>query len=314
MKTFYEQQRRKLNLLIENNQPIGGKFSFDKENRKKTPKDLILPNIPKGTNSLYLEEVKKLVTKKFSDHIGDIDHCWFPTSRKEAHDWCNNFIEHRLNLFGDYEDAIDTRCDFLFHSAMSPIINCGLITPLEIIDKVRKVQDKIPLNSLEGFIRQIIGWREFIRGIYQNYDHIQEKSNFFNHTNQLTSAWYSGSTTIIPLDHAIQQVMKLGYTHHINRLMVIGNMMLMCKIHPKESYRWFMECFIDSSDWVMGPNVYGMSQFSDGGIFATKPYLCGSNYIRKMSHFKKAIGATIWMHYIGDLLRIMKIFLWETFE
>ena len=157
----------------------------------------------------------------------------------------------------------------LYHSALSPFINCGLITPQEILDKVAPFESSVPINSYEGFIRQIIGWREFIRGIYHNYDDTQQSTNFFNHQNKLTIHWYDATTTIAPLDDAIKQTMDLSYTHHINRLMVIGNAMLLCRIHPQEVYRWFMECYMDSSDWVMGPNIFGMSQFSDGGIFAT---------------------------------------------
>ena len=288
MKTFYEQQRKKLDVLMENGKPKGGQWSFDEENRKKTPKKIEFPNIPTGTQSTHLENVKSLVKTKFNNHIGEMKNIWFPTKRSEVLNWCDNFITVRFNKFGDYEDAIDPRSDFLFHSVLSPFINAGLITPTELLEKIKKVENKIPINSYEGFVRQVIGWREFMRGIYHNYDDIQQEKNFFNHNRKLTKHWYEGTTGIAPLDDAIKQVMNLGYTHHINRLMVIGNVMLLAQIHPQEVYKWFMECFIDSSDWVMGPNVFGMSQFSDGGIFATKPYFSGSNYIRKMSHYPKA--------------------------
>ena len=143
------------------------------------------------------------------------------------------------------------------------------------------------MNSIEGLIRQIMGWREFIRGIYHNFSEIQENRNFFNHQRKLTSAWYDGTTGIVPVDNAIIKVNKYGYLHHIERLMVMSNVMLLCEVDPKEVHRWFNEMFVDSMDWVMGPNVYGMGQFSDGGIFATKPYICGSNYLIKMSDYKK---------------------------
>jgi deoxyribodipyrimidine photolyase-related protein len=143
------------------------------------------------------------------------------------------------------------------------------------------------LNSLEGFVRQISGWREFVRGIYQNYRKVQETSNFWSHNRSLTQAWWDGSTGIEPLDFAIQKCLRYGYAHHIERLMVIGNLMLLLEVHPHNAHAWFMEMFIDSADWVMGPNVYGMAIFSDGGIFATKPYICGSNYLKKMGTFKK---------------------------
>ena len=287
MKTFYEAQRKRLDILMDNGKPRGGKWSFDEENRKKTPKQITFPSIPPGTKSSHLPAVKKVVKQKFAHHIGETETIWFPITRKEVNKWLEQFIKQRFQLFGDYEDAIDNRSDFLFHSALSPLLNCGLLTPMEIINKIALVEDTIPIHCYEGFVRQIIGWREFIRGIYQHFDDKQQSSNFFNHQRKLTLHWYKGTTGVTPLDDAIKQVMRLGYTHHINRLMVIGNIMLLTNIDPKEVYRWFMECFIDSSDWVMGPNVYGMSQFSDGGIFATKPYFCGSNYIRKMSHYPK---------------------------
>ena len=149
-------------------------------------------------------------------------------------------------------------------------------------------KNQIPLNSLEGFIRQIIGWREFIRGIYQTRGKEQEQSNFFGHYGKLTSHWYDGTTGIEPLDDAIKDCINFGFTHHIPRLMIIGNIMNLARIHPNEIYKWFMEMFVDSSEWVMVPNIYGMATFADGGIFATKPYSCGSNYILKMSNYKRA--------------------------
>ena len=305
MKTFYQKQRTSLNILMNEGKPLGGRWSFDEDNRKKTPKNIVFPTIKMGTESSHLKDVQKLVREKFKDNIGGEGICWFPVKRTEVDLWCDDFLEKRFKLFGDYEDAIDNRSDFLFHSALSLFLNCGLITPSEILIKLQNIEEKIPLNSLEGFVRQIIGWREFIRGIYHNFDELQQKQNFFNHQRKLTPHWYTGTTGIIPLDDAINQTMKLGYTHHINRLMVIGNIMLLCRVHPQEVYRWFMESYIDSSDWVMGPNVFGMSQFSDGGIFATKPYFCGSNYIRKMSHYSKGewcdvLDALYWQFIIDN--------------
>tara|TARA_Y100001970_G_C14089168_1_gene779025 strand:- start:495 stop:1175 length:681 start_codon:yes stop_codon:yes gene_type:complete len=175
-------------------------------------------------------------------------------------------------------------------------MNIGLITPGEIINKVLKAHQKYnyPLNSLEGFIRQIIGWREFIRGIYHNYDKEENSSNFWGHKRKLKKCWYDGSTGILPVDDAIKKTLRLGYNHHIERLMVLSNFMLLCEIDPRDVYRWFMEMYVDSSEWVMGPNVYGMGQFSDGGIFATKPYISGSNYILKMSDYKKGEWCKFW--------------------
>ena len=300
MKTFYESQRKQYKILMDGNKPIGGKYSFDEDNRKKTPKSISFPSTKSESKSHHLQAVKELVSIKFDTHYGSPDNCWFPVTRTDIHKWLDRFIDERFELFGDYEDAIDYRSDFLFHSGLSAFINSSLLTPLEIIEKIKLVEDRIPLNSYEGFVRQIIGWREFIRGIYHHFDDHQQQSNFFNHQNRLNSSWYDGTTGITPLDDAIKQVLNLGYTHHINRLMVIGNMMMMCNIHPHDVYKWFMELFIDSSDWVMGPNVFGMSQFSDGGIFATKPYFCGSNYVRKMSHYPK-----------GDWCQVMDALYWN---
>ena len=179
--------------------------------------------------------------------------------------------------------------NFLFHSCISSSLNLGLITPEEILESINKhlSKFKVPLNSLEGFIRQLIGWREFIRGIYQDQSEFQLQSNYWNHTNKLSKSWYDGTTGIVPLDDCIKSVLKDGYNHHIPRLMIISNLMNMCEIHPDEIYKWFMEMYIDSSDWVMVPNVYGMATFADGGLMSTKPYTCGSNYMMKMSNYKK---------------------------
>ena len=201
--------------------------------------------------------------------------------------YLNDFIEKKFNLFGDYEDAISKEDDFLFHSTLSPLLNLGLIAPEEILNEIKKYQSKIKINSYEGFVRQIIGWREFIRGIYQNYESKLNKGNYFNSFRKMKECWYQGNTGIGPLDNAIKKAIKLGYNHHIERLMIIANLMNLARIDPKEVYKWFMEYYVDSSDWVMAPNVYGMGLYSDGGIFSTKPYICGSSYILKMSDYKK---------------------------
>tara|TARA_Y100000385_G_C12909521_1_gene557764 strand:- start:74 stop:886 length:813 start_codon:yes stop_codon:yes gene_type:complete len=214
------------------------------------------------------------------------------TSRKEALKELNFFLKNKFELFGVFEDAIDLRDPFLYHSVLSPYINIGFITPEEIVKKA--LEADVSINSKEGFIRQIIGWREFIHGIYQEYSEFQENENFFKHKRKLKECWYQGNTGILPLDDAIKKVNKYGYNHHIERLMIISNLMLLCRVDPREVHKWFMEMYVDSSDWVMGPNVYGMAQFSDGGIFATKPYISGSNYILKMSHYRKDDWSEIW--------------------
>ena len=290
MASFYQKMRIKMSILIdENTKPIGGKWSYDEENRKKIPVNIAIPEKPSLINNNDINDLKNKINLIFKDHPGSVDYLWMPTNRQEALKWMDKFFKTKFHNFGIYEDAIIDNNNFLFHSALSPIVNMGLLTPDEIIQKAVKFskQESIPLNSLEGFIRQIIGWREFIRGIYHYKGREEKKSNFWQHNRRLTSDWYEGTTGIKPLDDVIKDCLKYGYTHHIPRLMIVCNIMNLCRIHPDEIYKWFMEMFVDSSDWVMVPNVYGMGTFADGGIFATKPYSCGSNYILKMSNYKK---------------------------
>jgi deoxyribodipyrimidine photolyase-related protein len=289
MKNFYEAQRKRLKILVTDNKPLGGTWSFDTENRLALPKNKKTPSLPTFKKSATVLEVAGIVDENFSDHIGHTDDFWLPVSRSEAKKWLKSFLSERLYEFGPYEDAIPLHSEFLYHSILTPYLNCGLLTPEEVIKEtlLYSEKNKIPLASLEGFIRQIIGWREFIRGIYQNFSEKQESANFWNHKNKLSPAWYEGDTGIPPLDETLRRVIKRGYAHHIERLMILGNLMLLLEVEPKEAHRWFMELFIDSSDWVMGPNVYGMALFSDGGLFATKPYICGSNYLRKMGGYPK---------------------------
>lgn len=288
MGDFYKQQRKRHGILVDSDhQPAGGRWSFDTDNRKKLPRALTPPKIPAAGRNPHVDDLVALVKQTFPDHPGDAAEFWWPTTRAQAHAWLDDFVTHRLESFGPYEDAMTTRSATVFHSALSPCLNMGLLTPADIVDRALREADKIPLQSLEGFLRQVIGWREFIRGIYRNFSTQQESGNFWNHDRELTTAWYEGATGILPLDDAIHTARRLGWTHHIPRLMILGNLMTLCEIKPESAHRWFMEMFVDSSEWVMGPNVYGMGIFSDGGLFATKPYICGSNYLLKMSDYAK---------------------------
>jgi len=290
MKTFYERQRRRLCVLVDaDGAPVGGKFSFDEDNRKSLPASVLPPPLSFPTPTKHVDAVKKLVDARFNDHPGNVASFWLPVTRKDSQLWLERFLEFRFRDFGIYEDALSTEHDFVFHSVISPMLNNGLLLPEKVVLQTLKYADEndIPLNSTEGFIRQIIGWREFVRGIYQEFSQQQETTNFFKHERKLNKAWYTGETGLAPIDHAIKKAAAWGWNHHIERLMVLSNAMLLCEIHPREVHRWFMEMYVDSSDWVMGPNVYGMGQFSDGGIFATKPYICGSNYLLKMGNYKK---------------------------
>ena len=290
MMNFYNNQRKRLNILVdENGEPSGGKWSFDTENRKKYPKNISIPRVPEHKPCKNLEEVREIVGKEFYDHPGTSENFWLPVNRKQALEWLDCFLNEKFQKFGPYEDAIKSDDVFGFHSVLSPMLNNGLLTPNEVIEKVVEFYKlkNIPIASVEGYIRQIIGWREFVKGIYDNYNEKMEKDNFWGHTRKMQETWYSGTTGLLPFDDSVSRLQKYGYTHHIERLMIQSSLMLLSELDPKEVYRWFMEMYVDSADWVMAANVYGMGQMSEGGVFATKPYICGSNYILKMSDYKK---------------------------
>ena len=290
MATFYKEVRKKSGILMgADGNPIGGKWSFDEDNRNKLPKDISIPKFPKINESTHTKKLKPIIEKLFKNHPGSTDNFWLATEYEDVVKLLNFFIKEKSNLFGDYEDAVNQNDNILFHSALSPYINLGLITPEFIIQKILDFdkKNKIRMNSLEGYIRQVIGWREFMRGIYQGYSEKMETRNFFKQNRKMKNSWYEGTTGLPPLDHAIQNAVNHGWSHHIERLMILSNIMNLCEIKPIIVYKWFMEMFVDSSDWVMVPNVYGMGLFSDGGIFATKPYICGSAYFMKMMDFKK---------------------------
>jgi deoxyribodipyrimidine photolyase-related protein len=295
--TFYIYQRKKLNILMdEKGKPFGGKWSFDQENRKKLPKSIPIPSpLLFGTNDCAKEAVH-YVREKYSHHPGDLHLFIYPTTHKEAKLALQDFLKNRFHLFGDYEDAIVQKENLLFHSRLSLLLNVGLLTPHQVIKETMEFADayKVPLNSLEGFIRQVIGWREFIRGCYHAIGDKQRNGNFFAAERKMPQAFYDGSTNILPVDQAIMKLMQTGYLHHIERLMILGNFFLICEISPHEIYRWFMELFIDSYDWVMVPNIYGMSQYADGGLMTTKPYFSSSNYILKMSNYPKGKWCQVW--------------------
>ena len=297
MANFYKKQRKKFNILVENDAPVGGKWSFDDENRKKFDPSIKIPQpIKHKYDDKLLKKNKLLVNKYFNHNYGNVDDFNFPIDSGQAHKSLDDFIFNKINLFGDYEDSISKEKKYIFHSLISQYVNIGLITPNKIIEKVLKSNDKKPikLNSLEGFIRQMIGWREFIRGIYQHRGTQQRNSNFWKFNNELPSCFYDGTTGILPVDNVIKNGINDSYSHHIERLMIMGNIMMLLEIDPNQVYKWFMEIYIDSYDWVMVPNIYGMSQFSDNGLMASKPYISSSKYILKMSDYKKGDWCEIW--------------------
>jgi deoxyribodipyrimidine photolyase-related protein len=220
----------------------------------------------------------------------------YPIDRKEARQWLNDFLETRFDEFGEFEDAIVRGELVLHHSVLTPMLNIGLLTPQEVVREALDygARHDVPLNSLEGFIRQVMGWREYIRVVYEWRGREERTRNFWGFERPIPESLWKGTTGIDPVDDTIRKVRETGYCHHIERLMVMGNFMLLNEYHPDEVYRWFMELFIDAYDWVMVPNVYGMSQFADGGLMATKPYISGSNYLMKMSNHSKGPWQERW--------------------
>lgn len=295
---FYKQQRKRLNILIDKNgNPEGGNWSFDKENRKKYPKAKSAPALHFPNTTAYWKEAVQYTQHHFSKNYGKVSESpTYPINYQQSEDWLQQFFDYRFSEFGAYEDAIVAQESFLNHSVLTPMLNVGLLTPKDIIHKALDFarNEAIPINSTEGFVRQIIGWREFIRGIYEAKGSYSRTKNYWNFNRKIPSSFYDGTTGILPIDNTIKKILETGYCHHIERLMVLGNFMLLCEFDPDEVYKWFMELFIDAYDWVMVPNVYGMTQFADGGLFATKPYIGGSNYIKKMSNYPKGDWEQVW--------------------
>ncbi len=295
---FYISQRKKWEvMLVGDEQPVGGKWSFDAENRKKYPRKKTPPLIKYPEGDATYEEACGYVTEHFQDNPGEVSsYPLYPYDYQSTGEWFQQFLNFRFVEFGDYEDAIVSEESILHHSVLSPMLNVGLITPQQILTETMAfaAKEEIPINSAEGFIRQIIGWREFIRGIYECKGRVERTRNYWGFERKIPAGFYTGETDIAPIDQTIRKVLRTGYCHHIERLMVLGNFMLLCEFDPDEVYRWFMELFIDAYDWVMVPNVYGMSQFADGGLMSTKPYISGSNYLMKMSNYKKGPWQDIW--------------------
>jgi len=299
MTPFYISQRKRLGILLDSHgKPSHGKWTFDTENRKKLPKNLGVPTPKFFGNSPYVLEAKKYTHKHFSNNLGHFNNFIFPVNTSEAKVLLHDFLENKLANFGPYEDAISTSQRFVYHSLLSSSINLGLLNPNEVLEETLEYYAKhhqhIPFSSIEGFIRQIIGWREFMMIVYELSGVRIRNSNFFNHESRLPQSFYLGETGILPFDETIKNVLNLSYAHHIERLMILGNFMCLCEIHPDDVYRWFMENFIDAYDWVMVPNVYGMSQYADGGLMTTKPYISSSNYILKMSDYPKGDWVEVW--------------------
>ncbi len=290
---YYRWLRKKYNILMADQQkPIGDKWNFDKDNRKGI--NQLSSDIPKRKylkpNKISFEAMID-VEECYPQSFGNLENFNWATNHEDAENLLDDFLERYFENYGSFQDAINKDNTFMFHSLLSPYLNSGLLDPEICIKKAEekyfKSKGKIPINSVEGFIRQVLGWREFIKGVYWENMPKYKNLNFWSHKSKLNNNWYEGTTGIPPLDDAIKESNDYAYTHHINRLMIIANLMNLTGINPNEMFRWFMEMYIDSYDWVMVPNVYGMGSYADGGIFSTKPYICGSSYMLRMSNYKK---------------------------
>lgn len=289
MEYFYREMRRKTGYLMNGENPEGGEWNYDEQNREKLPKDHPVPSIAKTEPDEITREVIEMVEEWFPDHFGESDNFTYAVTRQQALHRLNEFIEERLDEFGPYEDAMAQGKYDLFHSQLSVYLNNGLILPKEACDKAEAAykNGKARLSSVEGFIRQIIGWREYIRVYYEAMMPGVREVNHFNLTQDLPEMYWSGETKMNCMSECLRPVIDNGYSHHIPRLMVLSNFSNLTETDPRELNRWFHLAYVDAYEWVVLPNVLGMSTFADGGILASKPYVSSGNYINKMSDYCK---------------------------
>ena len=291
MEFFYRNMRKKFDLLVEGGQPVGGQWNFDKNNRNKWKGSPEIPNpyLPKNEK---LGDIYQMIVKAGIKTLGTFDenHFLFPSNRTEAIEQLNYFCEKLLIHFGDYQDAMIEGEPWMYHSHISFYLNCGLLLPLECVQAAENAYyaGKAPLNAVEGFIRQIIGWREYVRGIYWLHMPSYKEKNFFAAERALPSLYWTGKTKMNCLRQCVLETKENAYAHHIQRLMVLGNFALLAGIEPKQVNEWFLVVYADAYEWVELPNVTGMILFADGGYLASKPYAAGGSYINKMSNYCKS--------------------------
>ncbi len=287
MEYFYREMRRKTGLLMSGTDPEGGKWNYDIENRKPAKTDTSIPRPLQFASDQITEEVLQLVESQFSHHFGALRPFWFAVNREGALDVLENFVQIVLPQFGDYQDAMLSDEPFMYHSVLSQYLNIGFLSPLEICRRVEQAyyEGGAPLNAVEGYIRQIIGWREYIRGIYWLQMPGYTEENYLDAHRSLPDFYWTGETDMACMSKVISQTHDEAYAHHIQRLMITGNFALLAGIDPFEVHEWYLAVYSDAYEWVEAPNVIGMSQFADGGLMASKPYAASGNYINKMSNY-----------------------------
>lgn len=287
MEPFYRRMRQRHRVLMRGRTPAGGKWNLDALNRKRLPPDFAVPSVPAFAPDRLTREAIRDVDRDFADHYGSTAGFDLPVTRPDARRALDDFLDHRLPMFGDYEDAMSSRHPVLFHSLLSPLLNVGLLDPMTCIcaAEERWVAGRAPLNSVEGFIRQVLGWREYVHGIYWTFMPEYRLRNAGEEDRELPSFFWDGRTEMNCLRHAINAVVDRGYTHHIQRLMLIGNFATLAGLSPQAVNDWFLAMFVDSHDWVVTPNVIGMAMHADGGTMATKPYVSSGAYINRMGDY-----------------------------
>lgn len=287
MEYFYREMRRKTGLLMDGDRPAGGKWNYDHDNRKRAKDDMLRSKPMQFTPDAITNEVLDLVEARFGENFGRLRPFWFAVTRTQALRALDHFAKHLLAGFGDYQDAMLQSDRFLHHSVLSPYLNLGLLEPLEICARVAEEWQagRVPINAAEGYIRQVIGWREYVRGLYFHEGPDYAARNVLGHSRDLPWMYWGGETRMNCIAQAIAQTRDEAYAHHIQRLMVTGNFALLAGIDPQLLHEWYLAVYADAFEWVEAPNTLGMSQFADGGIIASKPYVSSGNYINKMSDY-----------------------------
>ena len=290
MEYFYREMRRKTGLLMEGDQPAGGKWNFDHDNRRAAPEDVTVDGPLRFDPDATTREVLELVQARFGDNFGALEPFWFATTRAEALQALDHFIANALPRFGDYQDAMLNENEFLYHAILSPYLNIGLLNVTEICEAAANAYaaGHAPINAAEGFIRQIIGWREYVRGIYFLEGPDYTARNILGHDRDLPWFYWGGETRMNCVAKAVGQTRTQAYAHHIQRLMVTGNFALLAGIDPAQVHEWYLAVYADAFEWVEAPNTIGMSQFADGGVIASKPYVSSGAYINRMSDHCKS--------------------------
>lgn len=295
MEYFYREMRRQTGLLMNGKDPEGGAWNFDHDNRKPAKLDLFMPQPMRIPPDSITHTVLSLVSTRFPNHFGTLEPFWFAVTRKDAERAFEHFLNEALPQFGNFQDAMLTDQKFLYHAVISAYINCGLLDPLEVCRRAEQQYraGQAPLNAVEGFIRQIIGWREYVRGIYWLKMPGYERSNEFGHHRPLPDFYWTAETDMQCVRQTVTQTRDEAYAHHIQRLMVTGNFALLAGIDPHALHQWYLTVYADAYEWVELPNTIGMSQFADGGLLASKPYVASGAYIDRMSNYCKTCAHNV---------------------